>query len=81
MRSSPITLLINSASWLNQVEIWFGTLQQRTLSNASFGSVAQLVEAIRAFTDAYNRNVAPFVWCKREVRGAQLQNTIVNLCN
>jgi transposase len=70
-----------SASWLNQVEIWFGIFQRKTLSNASFSSVAQLADAIRAFTDAYNQNAAPFVWRKREVRGTQLRNTIVNLRN
>ncbi len=70
-----------SASWLNQVEIWFGIFQRKTLRNASFTSVYQLADAIRAFTDAYNQNAAPFVWRKREVRGAQLLNTIVNLRN
>jgi transposase len=70
-----------SASWLNQVEIWFGIFQRKALNNASFRSIEQLVEAIHAFTDAYNENAAPFVWRKREVRGAQLRNTIVNLCN
>ena len=70
-----------SASWLNQVEIWFGIFQRKTLNNASFQSIDQLVEAIHAFTAAYNENAAPFVWRKREVRGAQLRNTIVNLCN
>lgn len=70
-----------SASWLNQVEIWFGIFQRKTLKNASFQSIEQLVAAIHAFTAAYNENAAPFVWRKREVRGAQLRNTIVNLCN
>ena len=70
-----------SASWLNQVEIWFGIFQRKTLNNASFSSVEQLIEAIHAFTAAYNQNAAPFVWRKREVRGAQLRNTIVNLRN
>lgn len=70
-----------SASWLNQVEIWFGIFQRKTLNNASFKSIEQLVEAIHAFTAAYNKNAAPFVWRKREVRGAQLRNTIVNLRN
>lgn len=70
-----------SASWLNQVEIWFGIFQRKTLNNASFGSVEQLTQAIHDFTAAYNENAAPFVWRKREVRGAQLRNTIVNLCN
>lgn len=70
-----------SASWLNQVEIWFGIFQRKTLKNASFGSIEQLRDAIHAFTAAYNENAAPFVWRKREVRGAQLRNTIVNLRN
>lgn len=70
-----------SASWLNQVEIWFGIFQRKTLNNASFKSIEQLSQAIHAFTTAYNENAAPFVWRKREVRGAQLRNTIVKLRN
>ena len=70
-----------SASWLNQVEIWFGIFQRKALNNASFRSIDQLVAAIRAFTAAYNEKAAPFVWRKREVRSAQLRNTIVNLRN
>ena len=70
-----------SASWLNQVEIWFGIFQRKTLRNARFSSVDQLVEAIEKFTAAYNQNAAPFAWRKREVKGAQLRNTIVNLYN
>jgi len=70
-----------SASWLNQVEIWFGIFQRKTLNNASFRSIEQLVEAIHAFIAAYNENAAPFVWRKREVRGLQLRNTIINLRN
>ena len=70
-----------SASWLNQVEIWFGIFQRKTLRNASFGSIDQLIGAIRDFTAAYNENATPFVWRKREVKGSQLRNTIVNLRN
>ena len=70
-----------SASWLNQVEIWFGIFQRKTLNNASFRSIEQLIKAIHDFTAAYNQNAAPFVWRKRDVRGAQLRNTIVNLRN
>ena len=70
-----------SASWLNQVEIWFGIFQRKTLNNASFRSTEQLIQAIHDFTAAYNQNATPFVWRKREVRGAQLRNTIVNLRN
>ena len=70
-----------SASWLNQVEIWFGIFSRKALSGASFTSTAQLVEAIEAFISSYNQSPAPFVWRKREVKGSQLRNTIVNLCN
>jgi transposase len=70
-----------SASWLNQVEIWFGIFQRKTLNNASFTSIEQLTQAIHAFTATYNDKAAPFIWRKREVRGAQLRNAIVNLCN
>ncbi|MHB9101945.1 MAG: IS630 family transposase, partial [Sulfuricella sp.] len=70
-----------SASWLNQVEIWFGIFSRKTLSGASFVSTEQLAQAIEAFIAAYNQSASPFVWRKREVKGAQLRNTIANLCN
>jgi hypothetical protein len=40
------------ASWLNQIEIWFSILSQKTLDGASFTSPAQLREAIDAFIAA-----------------------------
>ena len=70
-----------SASWLNQVEIWFGILGRKTLSGGSFSSTEQLVQAVEAFVASYNESATPFVWRKREVKGAQLRNTISNLCN
>lgn len=70
-----------SASWLNQVEIWFGIFSRKTLNGASFLNTDQLIQAIEAFVAAYNRTASPFVWRKREVKGAQLRNTIANLCN
>ncbi len=70
-----------SASWLNQVEIWFGIFSRKTLSGSSFVSTEQLVQAIEAFIATYNQSASPFVWRKREVKGAQLRNTIANLCN
>lgn len=70
-----------SASWLNQVEIWFGILSRKALKNASFKSVEQLRIAIEAFIEVYQPNAKPFVWRKREVKGSQLRNTISNLCN
>jgi transposase len=70
-----------SASWLNQVEIWFGIMSRKVLRGANFKNVTELRQAIEAFIAAYNPKAKPFKWRKREVRGSQLHNTIVNLCN
>lgn len=70
-----------SASWLNQVEIWFGIFTRKSLKGASFASVDALVAHISAYLTAYNQNPVPFVWKKREVRGKQLRNTARNLAN
>jgi transposase len=68
-----------SASWLNQVEIWFSLLSRKALRGASFKTIAELRQAIEAFIAAYNPRAKPFKWRKREVKGSQLRNTIVNL--
>lgn len=70
-----------SASWLNQVEIWFSILERKTLRGASFQNKEQLKAAIEAFTARHNQQPKPFRWRKREVKGSQLRNTIVNLRN
>ncbi len=70
-----------SASWLNQVEIWFGILSRKALKNGSFESIECLRKKIEEFIEVYHQGAKPFVWRKREVKGAQLKNTIVNLCN
>jgi transposase len=70
-----------SASWLNQVEIWFGILSRKALRGLSAKSTAELRQAIEAFIAAYSQHAKPFKWRKREVKGSQLRNTIVNLCN
>lgn len=70
-----------SASWLNQVEIWFGLLTRKSLRGASFASKDQLRMAIEAFVAKTNAHPRPFHWRKREVKGSQLRNTIINLCN
>jgi hypothetical protein len=48
-----------SASWLNQVEIWFGIFTRKALSGASFRSAEQLTQAIHDFTAAHNQRAAP----------------------
>jgi transposase len=70
-----------SASWLNQIEIVFSLLQRKTLSGGSFQTKDQLREAIEAFFRRHNAHAKPFRWRKREVKGSQLQNTIINLRN
>lgn len=70
-----------SASWLNQIEIWFGLLTRKALRGASFSSKDQLRSAIEGFVARTNEHPKPFHWRKREVKGSQLRNTIVNLCN
>ena len=42
------------ASWLNQIEIWFGILHRRLIRNSSFESVEELEEAIASFVEQYN---------------------------
>ena len=54
-----------SASWLNQVEVWFSILQGQSLSGASFTSLKQLEQHIDAYIKAYNDKAEPFVWTKK----------------
>lgn len=70
-----------SASWLNQVEIWFGIFTRKVLRNASFANKGQLREKIEAYIKSYNPGAEPFKWRKREVKGTQLRNSIENLIN
>jgi transposase len=70
-----------SASWLNQIEIVFSLLQRKALNGASFKSKDQLRDAIEAFIRKHNERAKPFRWRKRDVKGSQLRNTIVNLRN
>jgi transposase len=51
-----------SASWLNQVERFFGLLTERRIRRGTFGSVRELQSAIRDFLIDHNRNPKPFIW-------------------
>lgn len=68
-----------SASWLNQVEIWFGIFSRKALRGASFVSPQDLRQRIVDFIERYNPDSKPFKWRKREVKGAQLKDNIENL--
>lgn len=50
------------ASWLNQVERWFGIITQQAIRRGTFSSVKKLIEKINQFVDNYNVNTRPFVW-------------------
>ena len=70
-----------SASWLNLVEVFFCLLGRKALRGADLRDTAQLRMLIEQFITSHNQTAKPFVWRKREVKGSQLRNTIVNLCN
>ena len=70
-----------SASWLNMVEIWFGILGRKSLRGKSFSSTEEMKGHIENFIESYNKNAKPFVWRKRDIKGAQLKNNVRNFCN
>ena len=50
------------ASWLNQMERWFGLITQQAIRRGSFRSVAELVQKIDAYVANYNLHKRPFAW-------------------
>lgn len=50
------------ASWLNQVERWFGIITQQAIRRGSFSSVKELIAKIQHFVDHYNQTASPFAW-------------------
>lgn len=51
------------ASWLNQIELWFNTLQRRCLRRGNFASADSLTAQILAFIRTYNRlDAHPYRW-------------------
>ena len=53
-----------SASWINQVERWFGLLTERAIRRGAHCSVDALEHDIQAFVDATNADPKPFRWVK-----------------
>jgi transposase len=52
------------ASWINQVERWFGLLEQRQIKRGSHRSVVALIKAIDEFVAVSNERPRPFQWVK-----------------
>lgn len=50
------------ASWLNQVERWFGLITQQAIRRGSFRSVRDLVCKIDSYVTHYNAASRPFIW-------------------
>ena len=53
-----------SASWLNQVEGFFGILGKQSLSETNFRSKKALREHITAYMRRWNKDPTPFAWTK-----------------
>jgi transposase len=53
-----------SASWLNQVEGFFGILTKQSLSLTNFPSKKALREHLDAYIASWNDNPTPFIWTK-----------------
>lgn len=51
------------ASWVNQIELWFGIFGKRSLRNASLRSTAELQALVGAFIERWNtKDKHPFSW-------------------
>ena len=53
-----------SASWLNQVERFFGLITDKRIRRGAFKSVGELETAITDYLDQHNAQPKPFVWTK-----------------
>jgi len=51
-----------SASWLNQVERFFGRITEDRIRRGVFKSVTELKTAIQDYLDQHNANPKPFTW-------------------
>ncbi len=50
------------ASWLNQVERWFGLVSQRAIKRGSFRNAKVLIERIEVYIASHNKSGVPFKW-------------------
>lgn len=53
-----------SASWLNQIEGFFGILAKQSLSVTDFASTQALKDHLVAYLRTWNKNPTPFEWTK-----------------
>ena len=50
------------ASWLNQIEIFFGILTRKVIRRGIFKSRQELVQRLMTFIESYNTEARPFEW-------------------
>ncbi len=72
-----------SASWINQVERFFGLITEEAIRRGVFRSVADLNEAIEHYLEHHNADPEPFVWTasapdilKKVARGRQALESV-----
>jgi transposase len=72
-----------SASWLNQVERFFGLITEKRIRRGAFKSVSELETAIHDYLEHHNANPKPFVWNKsaadileKVIRGRQALESV-----
>jgi transposase len=51
-----------NASWLDQIEIWFSSLQRKLLQPNHFKSLEELTRAILEFIKSHNQSAQPIQW-------------------
>jgi len=66
-----------SASWLNQVERWFGLITEKRIRRGTFRSTVELEQAITQYLEAYNQDSQPFVWTKS---ASEILENLKNYC-
>jgi transposase len=50
------------ASWMNQVELWFGKIERDLLARGIFKSIPDLARKIRRYITQYNKDPKPIRW-------------------
>lgn len=55
-----------SASWLNQVELWFAKIERDVIARGIFTSTDDLARKLMRYIRAYNTHPKPFKWMYRD---------------
>jgi transposase len=55
------------SSWLNQIEVWFGQIQNDVIKRGIFTSVKDLARKLMRYIKHYNQRAVPFKWSYSDV--------------